>query len=126
MPISWLVDATEFFNQQVRQYESTGGRRHSIRFVHGTAGNTVAIQAKSRGGSPTSSSDIRACLTHRPLGWEFKDLGPDPDESVSAVDRLALDDKRSRACQRIEAVARDGDLASKSRLALATRLPAAR
>jgi hypothetical protein len=93
-PDKLIFDATEFFNQQVRQYESTGGRRHSIRFVHGTAGNTAMVSLKGRSGnsSPTSGTDIRACLGHRPLGWEMSDLGPDPERNVSAVERLALDD----------------------------------
>ena len=95
----FVMDATEFFNRQVRQYESTGGRRHSIRFIHGTAGNTMMVQAKARGSSPTSSSDIRACLSHRPLGWDFSQLGPDPEENSSAVDRLALDDAAKELVQ---------------------------
>lgn len=93
-PDKLMQDATEFFNEQVRDYESTGGRRHSIRFIHGTAGNTATIQMKPKGGggSPTSSSDIRACLGHRPLGWEFSDFGSDPESEVSSLSRLALDD----------------------------------
>ncbi|MGB7329412.1 MAG: AAA family ATPase [Rubripirellula sp.] len=101
-PDTLISDATNFFNEQVRDYESTGGRRHSIRFVHGTAGNTATIQmkGKSGGNSPTSSSDIRACLSHRPLGWSFSDFGSDPGEDVSAVDRLALDDvARDLVCE---------------------------
>lgn len=92
-PDSFVSDATEFFNQQVRAYESTGGRRHSIRFVHGTAGNTATISLKGKGGSscPTSGTDIRACLGHRPLNWNFSDFGPETDGPESAIDRLALD-----------------------------------
>ena len=95
-PDTLISDATNFFNKQVRQYESTGGRRHSIRFIHGTAGNTATVMLKAKGGgnsSPTSNTDIRACLGHRPLDWDFRDFGPDPDQSVSAIDRLALDDE---------------------------------
>jgi len=89
----FVSEATEYFNEQVKDYESTGGRRHSIRYVHGTAGNTsMMVTSKQRGGSgPTSYTDIRGCLSHRPLGWDLRDLGPDPVESASAVDRLALD-----------------------------------
>ena len=88
----FIMDATEYFNRQTRQYETTGGRRHSIRFIHGTAGNSVMTTANApRGGSPTSQSDIRSCLSHRPLGVEFRDLGSDPEASSSAVERLALD-----------------------------------
>lgn len=97
-----ILDATEFFNRQTRQYESTGGRRHSIRFVHGTAGNSVMTGAgASRGGSPTSQSDIRACLSHRPLGIDFTDLGSDSTKSSSAVERLALDGEASELVQEV-------------------------
>ena len=80
---------------QVRQYESTGGRRHSIRFIHGTAGNTAMVSLKAKGGSscPASGTDIRACLGHRPLDWDLGDFGPDPNRSTSAIERLALDDE---------------------------------
>ncbi len=93
-PDEFILGATEYFNQQTRVYESTGGRRHSIRFIHGTAGNTatVTLKPKSGGCSPTSGTDIRACLGHRPLLWQLSDFGPDPDRVESAVDRLALDD----------------------------------
>ncbi|MEM9643756.1 MAG: AAA family ATPase [Planctomycetota bacterium] len=93
-PDQLILDAAGFFNQQVKRYESTGGRRHSIRFIHGTAGNTavVALKPKSGSGNPTSSSDIRACLQHRPLGCNLSDLGPAPNTGQSAVDRLALDE----------------------------------
>ncbi|NND99668.1 MAG: ATP-binding protein [Pirellulaceae bacterium] len=91
-PDQLILDATNFFNQQVRKYESTGGRRHSIRFIHGTAGNTAMVSLKGRGSSsPTSGTDIRACLGHRPLGWDLSDFGPDPERAISAVDKLALD-----------------------------------
>lgn len=94
-PDKFVSQATEFFNQQVRRYESTGGRRHSIRFIHGTAGNTATVMLKSKGGGscPTSGTDIRACLGHRPLDWQLSDFGPDPKATCSAVDRLSLDDE---------------------------------
>lgn len=86
--------AADYYNAQVKNYEDTGGRRHSIRYVHGTAGNTTSIVGGGKAGSgsscPTSMSDIRACLSNRPLGWDFSDFGPDPDDPTSAVDRLAL------------------------------------
>ncbi len=89
----FIIAATEFYNLQTKQYESTGGRRHSIRFVHGTAGNiaTVTLKPKGGGNSPTSGTDIRGCLSHRPLIWSLSDFGPDPEESQSAIDRLSLD-----------------------------------
>jgi hypothetical protein len=88
-----IQSATELYNTQVKRYEVTNGRRHSIQYVHGTAGHSTSIISAMRGGGgscPTSGSDIRACLTHRPLGWHFSDLGPDLDETTSAIDRLAL------------------------------------
>lgn len=92
-PDQFISAATDYFNEHVKQYESTGGRRHSIQYIHGTAGNTSTMTAKPRGGSsPTSYSDIRGCLSHRPLGWDLADFGPDPEDSASAIDRLALDE----------------------------------
>ena len=93
-PDQLISDATEFFNEQVRAYESTGGRRHSIRFIHGTAGNTATVTLKPKSGnsSPTSNSDIRACLGHRPLDWDFRDFGSSAETGISAMDRLALDE----------------------------------
>ena len=93
-PDLFISEATDYFNVQVSKFESTGGRRHSIRYIHGTAGNTATITMKAKGGStqPTSYSDIRACLSHRPLNWELSDFGPDPTDQISAIDRLALDE----------------------------------
>ena len=95
-PDSFVTQAADYYNDQVKNYEDTGGRRHSIRYVHGTAGNTTSIvagKAPSGASCPTSMSDIRACLSNRPLGWDFSDFGPDPDERRSAVQRLALGDE---------------------------------
>ena len=76
-----------------RQSRGRGGRRHSIRFIHGTAGNTATVTLKAKGGAscPTSGTDIRACLGHRPLDWKLSDFGADPEAKQSAMDRLALD-----------------------------------
>lgn len=92
-PDTFVSQATEFFNQQVRQYESTDGRRHSIRFIHGTAGNTATVTLKAKGGGscPTSGTDFLTCLGHRPLDWKLSDFGADPEAKQSAMDRLALD-----------------------------------
>lgn len=92
-PDAFILEATNLFNHQVRQYEATGGRRHTIRFIHGTAGNTTIVAAKGRGGSPSSATDIRGCLAHRPLGWELSDFGPGAEQKVSALDRMALDEE---------------------------------
>ncbi|MEO1523911.1 MAG: AAA family ATPase [Planctomycetota bacterium] len=93
-PDKLILDATNFFNEHTRDYESTGGRRHSIRYVHGTAGNSVmqmTAEFGGGGGSPTSQSDIRGCLNHRPLGYTFCELGADVEEATSAVEKLSLD-----------------------------------
>ena len=94
-PDRLMLQATDYFNDQVRDYESTGGRRHSIRFVHGTAGNSATVTLKPRTGTagPTSQSDIKACLKNRPLGWNFGDFGTGVADPGSAVDRLCLDDE---------------------------------
>ena len=93
-PDDLITDATEYYNRQVRAYESTGGRRHSIRFIHGTAGASANVTLKPQRGDrgPTSLSDIRACLSHRPLGWSLEDLGPKVHQQSAAVDALCLDD----------------------------------
>lgn len=91
----FVTAAAGYYNNQVKNYEDTGGRRHSIRYIHGSAGNTTSIIAgkpSSASGCPTSMSDIRSCLSNRPLGWDFSDFGPDPEDRRSAIDRLALGD----------------------------------
>ena len=94
-PDRLMIDAAEFYNEQTKAYESTGGRRHSIRYLHGTAGttSTITMKAAKRGASPTSLSDIRACLAHRPLGFDFTDFGSDPNDEVSPLQKLSLDDE---------------------------------
>ena len=94
-PDRLMIDAAEFYNEQTKAYQSTGGRRHSIRYLHGTAGTTSTITMKSpkRGASPTSLSDIRACLAHRPLGFDFTDFGSDPNDEASPMEKLSIDDE---------------------------------
>ena len=105
-PDRFILEATEFFNVHTRDYESTGGRRHSIRYVHGTAGNSVVQMTAGHGGGggscPTSQSDIRACLNHRPLGFEFSDLGADVEETTSAVERLSLDGEAAELVEEVK------------------------
>jgi ATPase family associated with various cellular activities (AAA) len=95
---AFILAATDFYNHHVRRYESTGGRRHSIRFIHGTAGTTatVTLNPSARSSGPTSNSDIRGCLSHRPLGYDFTDFGNDPVDSETAIDRLCLDDEAAK------------------------------
>ncbi len=90
-----VVMATDWFNRQVVANEEAGGRRHFIRHIYGTAGKSTAALMGTDGmrrkaGAPSSSTDIRGCLQYRPLQWSFSDLGPERDEDVSPLDRLAL------------------------------------
>jgi len=91
-PDAFILAATQYYNQQTQVYDATDGRRHSIRYIHGSAGMTMPDVSGSRGrdACPTSGSDIRGCLVNRPLGFEFSQLGLDPNQSRSAIDRLAL------------------------------------
>ena len=92
-PDAFILQATQYYNQQTQVYDATDGRRHSIRFIHGSAGMMMADISSSRGrdaSCPTSGSDIRGCLVNRPLGFAFSQLGLDPNQGRSAVDRLAL------------------------------------
>lgn len=88
-----VLEATEYYNAQTQAFDATGGRRHSIRYIHGSAGMSIPQlnSHRSRGAaSPTSGSDIRGCLMHRPLGFGFSDIGLDPENRHAAVNRLAL------------------------------------
>ena len=93
-----ITAATNYYNAQTQVFDATGGRRHSIRYIHGSAGMTIPqLQSqRSRGGSgaaPTSGSDVRGCFVHRPLGFDFSDIGIDPQQRHQAVQRLALSDE---------------------------------
>jgi hypothetical protein len=89
-----IIDATACFNRQVIERTETQGRRHYVRHVYGTAGKSVAIAlGKGAGGydsAPSSNTDIRGCLHHRSLMWDFSDLGPERSQSGRAVDALSL------------------------------------
>jgi shikimate kinase len=89
-----IIEATTSFNRQVIERTETQGRRHYVRHVHGTAGKSVAIAVGKGGGAceaaPSSNTDIRGCLHHRSLMWDFADLGPERAAAGRAVDELAL------------------------------------
>lgn len=89
-----IIDATTCFNRQVIERTETQGRRHYVRHVYGTAGKSLAIAVgKGAGGhdaAPSSNTDIRGCLHHRSLTWDFTDLGPERSQSGKAVDSLSL------------------------------------
>lgn len=92
-PDRLITEATEYYNEQTKAYDATDGRRHSIRYVHGSAGMSMPELTMLSGrdkSCPTSGSDIRGCLVHRPLGFEFNQLGLDPRQQRQAIDRLAL------------------------------------
>ncbi len=92
-----MVEATEHFNRQIVQNRETDGRRHYIKHVYGTAGKSLGQfhGSPNSGGkyssSPSSSTDVRGCLRHRPLSWSFSDLGPERNRPGCALENLALD-----------------------------------
>lgn len=100
-----IIDATRYYNDQVRTYDATDGRRHSIRYVHGSAGMTASeltLSSSSGPSCPTSSSDIRGCLVNRPLGFAFSELGMEIDPERRAVDRLALGAQARQLVQEVQ------------------------
>ncbi len=91
----FVLKATDYYNSQTQAFDATGGRRHSVRFIHGSAGMSIAQMNsnRQRGGpslAPSSSTDIRGCLMHRPLGFDFSNVGFDAQSRQEAIDRLAL------------------------------------
>ena len=77
-PDTLMRDAAARFNAHERRLETVGGRRHTVRFVHGTAGERVGGTTEvRRRRAATGHTDLRPCLAHRPLGRAFSELGPD-------------------------------------------------
>ncbi len=92
-PDQLIADAAEWYNRQVVEHEETGGRRHFIRYVHGTAHSALFRNNERRDTprrGPCSGSDVRSCVHHRALVWSFCDLGPEQPDRGTAFDRLAL------------------------------------
>lgn len=89
-----IIEASENFNRRIVSFEETeeaGRRRHYVKHVYGTAGKPMGkFQSSGRRESPGTSGDTRACMHHRPIGWEMTDLGAETNERGSAVDQLAL------------------------------------
>ena len=89
-----IMSATEFYNEQMLSMdksEKDTRRRHYVKHIFGTAGRTAgSFSVGPDRSSPSTSSDTRACLHHRPLGWEFEELGPERLETGSPIDNLAL------------------------------------
>ena len=68
--------AARRFNAFEARHQAADGRRHTVRFVHGTAGDRGGVMKevrRRRGG--TGHTDLRPCLAHRPLGRTFDELG---------------------------------------------------
>ena len=89
-----IMEASEHFNRRMVSFEETeaaGRRRHYVKHVYGTAGKPMGrFQSSGRRESPGTSGDTRACMHHRPIGWEMKELGAETGEVGSAVEHLAL------------------------------------
>lgn len=91
-PDALMVEATEWYNEQVIQKLEVEGRRHVIRHVWGSAGKSgmKGDLAAMVNRNPTSSTDIHACIQHRLLRWSFAELGPKLPAPGHAFDNLAL------------------------------------
>ena len=96
-PDQLIFDAAEHFNQRMVSLDEDdipGRRRHYVRHIYGTAGQSAA-QWKGRRNNDSGSGaayDTRACRQHRPVGWQECQLGFAMDRHERAVDRLALSD----------------------------------
>ena len=91
-PDQLICNATQWYNQQIVENLETGGRRHTVRLVSGTAGKQVMQTSASprKSNSPTSHGDIRGCVHHRSLTFRFEDLWHEQLAPGEAIDRLAL------------------------------------
>ncbi len=98
-PDQLMLDATAYYNTQTTLFDATGGRRHSVRYIHGSAGMSMPqlnSQRTRTGSAPTSQSDVRGCLMHRPLGFDFSQIGAAPDSRHQSISRLSLSDEASQ------------------------------
>eukprot|EP00913_Durusdinium_trenchii_P028434 g26662.t1 len=91
-PDQLIVEATDWYNEQVIKNQEAQGRRHAVRHIWGSAGKSgvggeiAAIQSRT----PSSYSDIHGCIQHRMLRWKFTELGLEMPEPGCAFDNLAL------------------------------------
>lgn len=100
----FILKATDYYNQQTKRFDATGGRRHSIKYIHGSAGMSIAQLSAQRSrpnNAPSSGSDVRSCLIHRPLGFSFSDIGVDPEACHQAINRLALSSESRRLVEEV-------------------------
>ncbi len=100
-PDQLICDATQWYNQQIVENLETGGRRHTVRLVSGTAGKQVMQTTASprKSNSPTSHGDIRGCVHHRSLTHRFEDLGHEQLAPGEAIERLALSSEAEEMVQ---------------------------
>ncbi len=99
-----ILQATEYYNQQTQRFDATGGHRHTIKYIHGSAGMSVPqfnSQRSRPASAPSSNSDVRSCLIHRPLGFSFADIGTDPEACHQAINRLALSNETRRLVEEV-------------------------
>lgn len=98
-----IHEAAEHFNFRIASFNESdvpGQRRHYVRHIYGTAGDgKYGASGKQRHSGPASAYDTRACLQHRPVGWNLNQLGHPDLGAGRAIDRLALTDA-SRALVR--------------------------
>ena len=90
-PDSLVRNAVDWFNRQVVENLETGGRRHSIKHISGTAGKRQSSLAVAKQSSrPSSFGDVRSCVHHRSLTYRFEELGTEQAGGGEAMTRLAL------------------------------------
>ena len=92
-----MQTATELYNQRMVSFDEDGDpetyrRRHFVRHIFGSAGKSMSPYGggRSRGNGPSTAGDTKSCMHHRPIGWQFDDLGCEAVNGQSAIDQLAL------------------------------------
>ena len=96
--------ATDHYNKKLvavdRESESAQ-RRHYVRHIFGSAGQTTfsSMKSTSRSNGPTTAGDTRSCMHHRPVGWTFDELGCEPPGKKSPIAQLALEPETLRLVQ---------------------------
>lgn len=94
----FILECAEHFNYRISSFNEDdipGQRRHYVRHVYGTAGHTTAhvgSQRRKASSGPASAYDTRACLQHRPIGFDVSELGHPDGLEDTAVERLSLSD----------------------------------
>ena len=99
--------ATDHYNQKMVAVDREGQptesaqRRHYVRHIFGTAGQSTfsSMKSKSRNNGPTTAGDTRSCMHHRPIGWTFDELGCEPHGKKSPIAQLALEPETLRLVQ---------------------------